>query len=224
VDHVCHRCGTALNSSDELFCPHCGAPQLRYELTDEPGPSVSSRSQTISGGNVDAVSWKAAVVSAVLVAIPVGLLASLLDFGWLWVIGGGIATMSLYRRRVGIPPSSLVGLRIGVLLGVLTAFVSTAFYSVKLLALRYLLHSGELDQQVHSVAQQLTDQVNHSDPQTAAAMTQLAHLLTSPDGTAVIVLTSAGSSAVFMVLLAAVAGALSARIASLGNRPERSSH
>src|SRR5271170_5576350 len=150
MDPVCHRCGAALNSSDELFCPHCGAPQLRYEPSDEPGISAASRPQTIFGGNLDVVSWKAAVVSALLVAIPVGLLSSILDFGSLWVIGGGIATVSLYRRRVGIPPTSRMGWRIGGLLGVLAAFISTAIYSLKLLVQRYKLHSSELDLQVHS--------------------------------------------------------------------------
>jgi hypothetical protein len=175
------------------------------------------------GRSLDIVSWKAAVVSALLVAVPVGLLSSILDFGALWVIGGGIAAVSLYRRRVGVLPTNRMGWRIGGLLGVLAAFISTASYSLKLLVQRYVLHSGELDQQLHSVAQQFADQINRSDPQTAAAMAQLSHFWLSPDGAAAIVLGTAAVSAFSMILFAAAGGAIGARIAAFGNRPQRSS-
>src|SRR5271169_3354716 len=102
MDPVCHRCGTTLNSSEELFCPHCGAPQLRYEPADEQATAYEPSQQMTSGSNRDLISWKAAIVSALLVAIPVGLLSSILALGLLWVIIGGIATVSLYRRRVRI--------------------------------------------------------------------------------------------------------------------------
>jgi len=62
MDSVCHRCGTALNSPDELFCPHCGAPQLRYEPTDEPVASISPSLPTGAGRSLDAVSWRAAII------------------------------------------------------------------------------------------------------------------------------------------------------------------
>jgi hypothetical protein len=223
MDPVCHRCGTTLNSAEELFCPHCGAPQLRYEASEEPGPSPAFPQQAASGRNLEVVSWKAAVVSALLVAVPVGLLSSLLNFGSLWVICGGIATVSLYRRRVGVPPSGRTGWRIGGLLGVLAAFISTAIYSLKLVIERYALHRGELDQQIHTVAQQFAEQVNHSDPQTAAALAQLSHFWLSPDGTAAIVLGGAVVSALLMVVFAAAGGAIGARITSLGNSTQRSS-
>jgi len=223
MDPVCHRCGMALNSSEELFCPHCGAPQLRYEPSDEAVPSFASSQQTTAGRSLDTVSWKAAIASAFLVAIPVGLLSSILDFGSLWIIGGGIATVSLYRRRIGVPPTNRMGWRIGGLLGVLTAFISTAIYSVKLLIERYMLHSGEVDQQVHSFARQFADQANRSDPQTAAAVAQLSHFWLSPEGAAAIVLSTAAISALSMVLFGAAGGAIGARIASLGPRAQRSS-
>ena len=230
MDPVCHRCGTALNSSEELFCPHCGAPQLRYEPSDGPVPSLAA-SQTTAGRSLDMVSWKAAVVSALLVAllvsIPVGLLSTIFNFSLLWMVGGGIAAVSLYRRRVGIPPTSRMGWRIGGLLGLMAAFLSTAIYSVKAVIQRHTQHSSELDQQLHAVAQQFASQVTHSDPQmapqTAAAMAQLAHFWLSPEGAAAIVLSTAAFSALSMVLFGAAGGAIGARIASLGPRAQRSS-
>jgi hypothetical protein len=116
-----------------------------------------------------------------------------------------------------------MGWRIGGLLGVLTAFISTAIYSVKLLIERYMLHSGEVDQQVHSFARQFADQANRSDPQTAAAVAQLSHFWLSPEGAAAIVLSTAAISALSMVLFGAAGGAIGARIASLGPRAQRSS-
>lgn len=220
---ACHRCGTTLNSS-ELFCPHCGAPQLRYEPSDDPGVSFAGSRQTVTGRALDAVAWREAVIAALLVSVPVGLLSAFLDFGSLWVIAGGIATVSLYRRRVGIPPTSRMGWRIGALLGLLAAFLTTAIDSCTLLFQRYALHNGgELDQRFRLLAQQLTDQLNHSDPQAAAAMPWFIKFWLSPDGTAAIVLMGAVASAFSMVLFSSAGGAIGARITSLGSRAQRSS-
>jgi drug/metabolite transporter (DMT)-like permease len=207
-----------------LFCPHCGAPQLRYEPADEASPVLSSPAQPPAAVGQDGVIWKEAITAAVLVAIPVGLLSSLLDFGSLWVIGGGIATVSIYRRRTGIPPANRMGWRIGSLLGVLAAFATTAVDSLSLIFQRYVLHNGGvIDQRFRVVAQQMTDQLNHSNPEAAAAMPWFVHFWGSPDGTAAIALMGAVVSAFSMLLFAAAGGAIGARIASLGNRAQRSS-
>jgi hypothetical protein len=220
---VCHRCGTTLNSS-ELFCPHCGAPQLRYEASDDQGPSFAGSRQSAGSRGLDAVSWREAVIAALLVSVPVGLLSSFLDFGSLWVIAGGIATVSLYRRRAGIPPTSRMGWRIGALLGVMAAFATTAIDGFTLLFQRYVLHNGgELDVRFHLLAQQLTDQLNHSDPQAATLMPWFIKFWLSPDGTAAIVLMGAVASALSMLLFSCAGGAIGARITSMGNRAERSS-
>lgn len=184
---------------------------------------VSSATQSV-GRDPGVVLWKDAIASAVLVAIPVGILSSLLDFGALWVIGGGIATVSIYRRRTGLPPASRTGWRIGGLLGILAAFTSTAVDSLTLIFQRYVLHNGAvIDQRFHLVAQQLTEQVNRSNPEAATVIPWFVHFWLSPDGTAAIVLMGAGLSAVSMLLFSAAGGAIGARIASLGNRAEHRS-
>jgi hypothetical protein len=220
VSTLCHRCGAAVNFS-ELFCPHCGAPQLRYEPSDD---AVSfSPGQTAAGLNPDRVIWREAITAAVMVAIPVGILSSLLDFGSLWVIGGGIAVVSIYRRRTGLPPANRMGWRIGSLLGILAAFITTAVDSITLLCERFLLHDGGMiDQRFHLVAQQLTDQLNHSNPEAATVIPGFVHFWLLPEGTAAIALMGAAGSAFSMLLFSAAGGALGARIASLGNRAQRS--
>ena len=229
MDLVCHRCGTALNSPDELFCPHCGAPQLRYEPADETAASPVP-SQHPGSGRLDLVSWKAAIVSALIIAalvsIPIGLLSTIYDFSLLWVVGGGIAAVSLYRRRVGVPPSGRMGWRIGGLLGILASFISMAIFSARSVIERYALHSNEPEAQVKLLAQQIAaaaGQANYSNPQTAAAAAYLVHFWLSPDGAAAIVLGTAATFALCMVLFAAAGGAIGARIASFGKRPQRSS-
>lgn len=222
MDSVCHRCGTAINSS-ELFCPHCGAPQLRYEPLDEAASVVSATTQTV-GRDPGVVLWKDAITAAALVAIPVGILSSLLDFGPLWVIGGGIATVSIYRRRTGLPPAGRMGWRIGSLLGILAAFTTTAIDALTLIVERFGLHNGGvIDQRFHVVGQQLTEQLNRSNPEAAAVIPWFIHFWVTPDGVAAIALMGAVGSALSMLLFSAAGGAIGARIASLGNRPERSS-
>jgi hypothetical protein len=223
MDPVCHRCGTALNSESNLFCPHCGVPQLRYEPVDDPSASFTPSQQTVVGRNLEFVSWKTAVSSASVVAIPVGLLSSILPVALFWVICGGIATVSLYHRRVRTPATGRMGWRIGGLLGLLAASISTAFDSLKLVVLRYLLHSNEFDRQLHLAMQQSADMVNHLFPAMADAMAQSVRFWISPDGTAAMVLFNAAVSAFFMVLFGAAGGAIGARITSLGPRAERSS-
>jgi hypothetical protein len=222
VDSVCHRCGTAINSS-ELFCPHCGAPQLLFEPQDESTTAPSATPQS-AGRDPGVVLWREAILTAVLVGIPVGILSSVLDFGALWVIGGGIAAVSIYRRRTGLPPANRTGWRIGGLLGVLAAFTSAAVDSLTLIFERYVLHNGVMiDQRFHALAQQMTDQMNRSNPEAAAVMPWFIHFWLSPDGAAAIALMGAAGSALSMLLFSAAGGAIGARIASLGNRAQRSS-
>ena len=93
MDPVCHRCGNSLHEG-EGFCVHCGAPQLVVEAPDTAVtvPAVRLR------GDTHNVEWRVAITSALIVAVPVGLLAPV-PGGSLFAIGGGFAAIALYRRR-----------------------------------------------------------------------------------------------------------------------------
>lgn len=228
MDPVCHRCGTALSTPDELFCPHCGAPQLRYEPGDESAPAVTMP-QT-AGRNLELFSSKAAILSALtvaaLVAIPMGLISSIYQFSLLWVVGGGIASVVLYRRWVGTTPTGRMGWRIGGLAGLLAAFISLALYSLRSVIQRFAFHSDEPELQVHSLAQQFAaavNQANRSNPQTADAAAQLSRFWLSPDGAAAMALLTAALFTFSLVLFAAAGGVIGARIVSLGKGAQRSS-
>jgi hypothetical protein len=101
-----------------------------------------------------------------------------------------------------------------------------AIFSARSVIERYALHSNEPEAQVRLLAQQIAaaaGQANYSNPQTAAAAAYLVHFWLSPDGAAAIVLGTAATFALCMVLFAAAGGAIGARIASFGKRPQRSS-
>ncbi|RXS97394.1 zinc-ribbon domain-containing protein [Silvibacterium dinghuense] len=222
MELICHRCGTALSAS-ESYCPHCGSPQLRYEPADEAEEVLNANPQML-GRDPGVVLWKPAITTAALVALPVGILSSLLDFGALWVIGGGILAVSLYRRRTGLLPARSTGWRIGGLLGVLAAFVANAVDSLTMVLKRYALHNGAaIDRQYLELGQQMTTQMAHSNPEAAATIPWFLHFWLTPDGTAAMALMGAVGSAIAMLLFAAAGGAIGVRIAAFGSRTARSS-
>jgi hypothetical protein len=228
MDPVCHRCGTALNSPEELFCPHCGAPQLRYEPAEEQAPAVAMP-QT-AGRNPDLYSSKGVILSALTVAalfaIPLGLLSSTYDFSRLWAVGAGIAAAVLYRWRVGTPPTGRLGWRIGGLAGLLSASFSLVLYSLRSVIQRYAFHSDDPEVLARSLAQQLAaamNQASRSNPQTADVAAQFNRFWLSPSGAATIALLQAALFTLSLVLFAAAGGAIGSRIAALVKRPERSS-
>jgi ribosomal protein L40E len=213
MEQVCHRCGATLNESDP-FCPHCGAPQLRYEAPEEPALSPNNPPiQRSAARNPNAIAWRDAILTAALIALPAGLLSSLIGLEAIWVIAGGMATISLYRRRTGLLPNSGMGWRIGVLFGLFAAVIAATVDGVTLLVQRYALHQGSvLDHRYHNLGQQLTDQLTRSNPDAAAVLPGFLHFWLTPDGAAAMVLINAGGLAISMLLFAAAGGALGARL------------
>lgn len=175
-------------------------------------------------GALESVQWRDAILAALTIALPVGLLASLLDFSSVWGISGGIAAISLYRRRTGFPAAGRAGWRIGSLLGLLAAFVSTAADGITLLFQRYVLHNGGvIDNRFGQLAGQLTEQMNRSNPEAATVMPWFLHFWRTPEGIASLVLMGAIGSALSMILFSAAGGVIGARITTFGSRPQRSS-
>jgi hypothetical protein len=220
MEQFCHRCGAALNGSDP-FCPHCGAPQLRYEAPDESTPSANtSPTQRLMGRSFNGVSWRDAILAAAIIALPAGLFSSFLGLEALWVIAGGMGAVSLYRRRTRTMPTSSMGWRIGGLLGLFAAVVAAIVDGVTLLVQRYLLHQGPiLDQRYHDLGQQLTDQLVRSNPDAASVLPGFLHFWLTPDGAAAMVLINAAGLTISMLLFAAAGGALGARLTQKATQP-----
>ena len=223
MDPVCQRCGNAVREGDG-FCAHCGAPQLLVEAAEpgaQPQPPVRLR-----GDNHD-VDWQVAITSALIVALPVGLLSALAGMSSLFVIGGGFATIALYRRRTMAATDGRIGWRIGTILGAASATVASGFDAARMLTERYLLHHGAvIDGEFATVAQQLAEQLLKSNPEAVQQAPQLFHkwanFWLSADGHAAIRLLTAAVVSLGMVLFAGAGGAIAGRLLAMRARVQRS--
>jgi ribosomal protein L40E len=220
MEQVCHRCGGVLSSAD-TFCPHCGAPQLRYETSEESAQYANAApAQRLTARNPNAVHWRDAIVVAAMVAVPAGVLSALLGLEALWGIAGGMAIVSLYRRRSGALPTANVGWRIGALLGLFATVVATLTDGITLVVQRYALHQGAaLDSRYRDIGQQLVDQLTRSNPEAAAVLPGFLHFWLTPDGAAAMVLINAAGVAIFMLIFASIGGALGARLTQKTAQP-----
>lgn len=221
MDLACHRCGTTL-ATPEIFCPHCGAPQLRFEPSDEQPPYQAQGNGSTRAGN-QLIAWRPAVHAALIVALPVGILSSLFDFGILWVLAGGFCAIALYQRKAAPSLNPGTGWRIGMLVGMLAAFLSTLVDGLSMVVERYGLHHGaSIDQKLIALTQQMTDQMVHQNPEAAQQIPWFIHFWLSPDGHAAVVLFMSSFAAIMMIAFSSIGGILGARV--LGARKRVSLH
>lgn len=219
MEQMCHRCGGTIHEA-EPFCPHCGAPQLRYEAPEEPAPAASAfATQRLGTRSFDAVSWQDAIRAAGILAVPAGVLSALLGFEVLWLLAGGMFAVSMYRRRTGILPTRKMGWRIGMLLGLFAAVISAGFNASALLIQRYGFHQGAvIDQRfrdvIDSVMKMYAGFLSNSSPDMVTAAHQSMRFWLTPSGVAALVLSNAAEMTVFMLLFAALGGALGARFSA----------
>ena len=226
MDLLCHRCGNSLHD-DQGFCPHCGAPQLVVEASD---PAAPRQPAVRFRGDTHSIDWRAAILSALLVAVPVGLLSALTRSSSLFPIGGGFAAIALYRRRGATFTDGRIGWRVGAVLGMLSAFLASAAWGAQLVVERYFLHQGAaMDQIFRTAAQQEVDMIlkavasqGPQPPQVVHAMHDYAAFILSPDGSAASQLATAVVMSLAMILFAAAGGALAGRILAMRAPVERS--
>jgi len=225
MEPTCHRCGNSVKDG-ETFCPHCGAPQFVVE-PGEPGAQQVPVIRFQSDPHL--VRWRAAITSALLVAIPVGLLSALTEMYSLFVIGGGFAVVTLYRRRTAGFTDGKIGWRVGSMLGVASALVATTTYATRMVVARYLLHNGKAIDQLFQQAAQLDVSYLKASAQQGTQTPELTHSLQaitsfvlSPDGHAWMQLMTAAAMSLGMVLFAAVGGAIAGRLLAARARAQRS--
>jgi len=104
MENTCNRCHQAVQLED-CYCPACGLPQLVYAADSdavETQPEVWEKAVRDAG----TLDWKPALRSALLMAIPAGLLSSEATptgrFGLLWMAtaAGQLAGLRRQRRRI----------------------------------------------------------------------------------------------------------------------------
>lgn len=219
MEPLCHRCGNPLRE-EESFCSHCGAPQLVVEPSEPvASPSPSQR----LGGDSGRIQWRIGITSALLLAVPVGLLSALSGgMSSLLVIAGGFGTILLYRKRTNGMTDGRLGWRLGAILGMAAATIATAADAVQMLVERYgLHHAAQIDAQFQSVAQQMADQALKTNTEAMQQAPQLVHAWAtfwlSGDGHVAIQLLTATIVSLGMILFAATGGAIAGRV--LAPRP-----
>ncbi len=221
----CHRCGATLNPS-ELFCSTCGAPQLKFAQEEAADNNYAGSRPAGAVARVQGISWKDAILAALMVAVPAGLLSSISVLSWgccLWVVGGAVLAISVYQKRApGFLLETRSGIRIGAVAGLIAAYSSVIGTAIWRVFSRYVLHQGsEIDQFYDSVIQQSTALVQ-TNPEAQEQWRGYVHFLMTPDGRAAYTLMNAATTSIGIILFSAIGGALGVRLlaprkGSLGN-------
>src|SRR6201996_2438650 len=212
---LCHRCGANLSASD-MFCPNCGSPQLKFAQQEEGETTYGAARPPGAPPRAQGISWKDAILAALFVAIPAGLLTAVSVLSWgccLWVVGGAVLAVSVYHRRApGFLLETRSGVRIGAIAGLIAAYSSVIATAAWRVFARYVLHQGNaIDQFYESVIQQSTALVE-SNPDVQAQWHAYVQFLLSPDGRAVYTLVNAATTSAGIILFSAIGGALGVRL------------
>ena len=212
---LCHRCGANLSASD-MFCPNCGSPQLKFAQQEEGETAYGGGRPPGAPPRAQGISWKDAILAALLVAVPAGLLSAVSVLSWgccLWVVGGAVLAIVLYHRRApGFLLETRSGVRIGAVAGLIAAYSSVIATAIWRVFARYVLHQGyAIDQFYDAVIQQSTALVK-TNPDAEAQWRANVHFLMSPDGRAAYTLINAATTSVGIILFSAIGGALGVRL------------
>ena len=227
----CHRCGAGLGAPD-LFCPNCGSPQVRFEPRTEGDSSLASTRPIQLAAPSQGISWRDAINAALIVGVPAGILTAISVLAWgccLWVVGGAVVCIGLYRKRApAFRLDTRSGLRIGALAGIIAAYTSVAVTAAWRVFARFVLHQGAaIDKFYDTFIRQSFSQQSavflQSNPETQAQLKTSLHFLLSPDGKAAYTLMYSAITALGIVLFSALGGALGVRLYTARKGPLRNS-
>jgi hypothetical protein len=199
-----------------MFCPNCGSPQLKFAQQEEGETAYGGGRPPGAPPRAQGISWKDAILAALLVAVPAGLLSAVSVLSWgccLWVVGGAVLAIVLYHRRApGFLLETRSGVRIGAVAGLIAAYSSVIATAIWRVFARYVLHQGyAIDQFYDAVIQQSTALVK-TNPDAEAQWRAYVHFLMSPDGRAAYTLINAATTSVGIILFSAIGGALGVRL------------
>ena len=229
LEATCQRCHETLHDGDR-YCRACGLPQLIYLPEETPVVMLAADgvAETGSGfaGLGDGIAWRLALKAALLLAIPAGVLCSGLSplgqsLGLIWMIGAAAWAVSLYCRRARTGKLTMgAGARIGLVTGLLASWLALGVNGIALWVARYALHQGgQMDSlwatQVESslqMSQQMVAAMGLSAAQAAQSTQFSRSLMLSAEGRAGIALSSFLAGSAFLILFAAIGGALGARL------------
>jgi hypothetical protein len=224
MEITCNRCHQAV-LAENCYCPVCGLPQLVYSADAPPGQTQPERWDG-AVRDADSVDWKPALRAVLLLAVPTGVLCSLLSplgiFGWFLMAVAAAWAVALYLRGQRSAWITLgAGARIGLVTGLLGGWTAAATTGVTLFAMRFFFHQGSFFDVFwqNFVNQQLSQQYASMgiDAQTIGNYQKW---LLSPEGRAGSILSAIIFLVVSLLIFAVAGGALGARLMARTRRPE----
>jgi hypothetical protein len=223
MEVICTRCHQTM-PEDSCFCPVCGLPQLVYSAENN-GSSGQPERWNEAVRDASSVAWKPALRSALMLAIPAGILSNMLSpvsiFGMpLMAIAGAWVVLLYMRRQQPAWITIGAGARIGLVTGILGGWTAAATTGITLFAMRFWFHQGSFyDDLWQTLTQQMSQQwVSMGvDAQTIAQMQQM---LLPPEGRAAWLLAALTMLAMVLLLFAVAGGAIGARLLARRRRPE----
>lgn len=233
MELTCSRCHQPV-APDHTFCPACGLPQLVYSTESAEAQPQGDR-WTAAIQDASTVEWRAAMRFALLLALPAGLLSSasspLNSLGVFWMAAAAAWAVVLYVRsgRGTAWVTMGAGARIGLVTGILGAWLTFALSGGALFTERYWLHStAETDtaykasvEQVFSNAEQQT--LNGMEPgdqeKVKAVWGAMQQWMLSPWGRAGVLVAGLSAYSLFLLFFAVGGGAVSARLMARARLP-----
>jgi hypothetical protein len=223
MELTCSRCHQTVQDGN-CFCPSCGLPQLVYSAENS-GDAAQGERWGEAVRDANAVDWNSALKSTLPLAIPAGILCSLLSpvsiLGLLLMGAAAAWVVALYMRSQR--PTWITvgaGARIGFVTGVVGSWTAAAVSGLSLYAMRFWLHQGNaFDDFWQTLVTQWQAQVNAADAdvQNIAAFKAI---LGSQEGRAGVILVTIALLMGTLVLFAVAGGALGARVLARTHRPE----
>jgi len=223
MELTCSRCHQTVQDG-YCYCPNCGLPQLVFSAENSAEAGQSERwGEAVRDANT--VDWNSALRSTLPLAIPAGILCSVLSpvsiLGLLlmgataaWVVALYIRSHRPARITVG------AGARIGFVTGVVGSWTAAAMSGLSLYAMRFWLHQGsafdDFWQNVVSLQQAQGIAVGADAQNLAAAKA----LMISQEGRAGLILFTIAILMGTLVLFAIAGGALGARMLARTHRQE----
>lgn len=232
MEITCNRCHQSVQA-DNCFCPTCGLPQLVYPADASDSQGGQTDRWTGAARDASMVEWKAAMRAAFILAIPAGLLSSGLSpvgfFGLFWMAAAAAWAVALYvRSQHPAWITAGAGARIGLVTGLLAAWLAFTISGGALYVERFVLHQSNIDSDWKSrvaMSQEMTQQwatgLGSSDAAEAQAIrSQVQAWMLSPWGHAGIEVFSLAFNSFFLLCFAACGGALGARFMARARRTQ----
>lgn len=231
MEQDCPRCHQTIQA-DNCYCPACGLPQLTYEADTDAAPGQAER-WTHAVRDASMVEWKPALRAAIALAVPAGLLSSgispLSPLGLFWMAAAAAWAVALYvrsQRPAWITTGA--GARIGLVTGILAAWLAFAISGTALYVQRYKMHqASEMDSDwktlvIHNqkVSEQYAQEMAPTQSKQAEDMRNwMRDWMLSPWGHAGFVAFGLAGYMCFLIFFCVGGGAVSARVLARTRRP-----